>query len=312
MTTLTAMRGYSGSGKSTRAAEIAKETGAVVVNRDLLRLMLLGSYWTGKKLDEDRVTLAEETQVESFLRNGTNVCVDSTHINPSYLRKWARMATRLGIDFTVVSCVADVHDCIDRDYERGANGERAVGRNVILKQAKQWPMEKWPQIVAKPFDIVPVGEYDDQIPDAYLFDIDGTLAHMNGRSPYDYSQVKTDTVDETVRELAGVIYDLRNHMNFPWRPRVIIMSGRDDSCRQDTTEWLANNDIQWDEFYMRPANATDNHGNKLPDWMVKYALFDKYLRGRYNVRAVFDDRNQVVDMWRRLGLQCLQVAEGNF
>ena len=28
---------------------------------------------------------------------------------------------------------------------------------------------------------------------------------------------------------------------------------------------------------------------------------------------VFDDRNQVVDMWRNgLGLQCFQVADGNF
>ena len=60
MPKLWAMRGYSAAGKSTRAAEIAKENDAVIVNRDLLRLMLLGSYWTGEKVDEDRVTIAEE------------------------------------------------------------------------------------------------------------------------------------------------------------------------------------------------------------------------------------------------------------
>ena len=30
------------------------------------------------------------------------------------------------------------------------------------------------------------------------------------------------------------------------------------------------------------------------------------------VDMVFDDRNQVVDMWRKNGLTCFQVADGNF
>ena len=31
-----------------------------------------------------------------------------------------------------------------------------------------------------------------------------------------------------------------------------------------------------------------------------------------NVLFILDDRNGVVEMWRSLGLKCLQVAEGNF
>lgn len=34
--------------------------------------------------------------------------------------------------------------------------------------------------------------------------------------------------------------------------------------------------------------------------------------GEVDVTAVFDDRNQVVDMWRGMGLRCYQVAPGNF
>ena len=30
------------------------------------------------------------------------------------------------------------------------------------------------------------------------------------------------------------------------------------------------------------------------------------------VDMVFDDRNQVVDMWRKNGLTCFQVADGDF
>ena len=31
-----------------------------------------------------------------------------------------------------------------------------------------------------------------------------------------------------------------------------------------------------------------------------------------NVEMVFDDRQKVVDMWREIGLTCMQVAPGNF
>jgi hypothetical protein len=31
-----------------------------------------------------------------------------------------------------------------------------------------------------------------------------------------------------------------------------------------------------------------------------------------NVAMVFDDRQQVVDMWRSNGLTCFQVADGDF
>lgn len=36
---------------------------------------------------------------------------------------------------------------------------------------------------------------------AIIVDIDGTLAHMTGRSPYDYSQVHTDEIDEVILDI---------------------------------------------------------------------------------------------------------------
>jgi hypothetical protein len=41
-------------------------------------------------------------------------------------------------------------------------------------------------------------------------------------------------------------------------------------------------------------------------------LFEENMRGKYYIEYVLDDRNQVVDMWRSIGLICLQVAEGDF
>lgn len=303
--TLTAMRGYPGSGKSTRAKQIAAKTGAVVVCRDDLRKMLHDSYFTGVKEREDEVTIAERAAVSNFLKNGVSVVVDATHLEPSYLRKWAKMSAQYGAKFERVDVKTDPQECKNLDQQRGMRGGRWVGYDVIDRMAKRHPIKNWPDIQAPPtFTPEPV-EWVPGLPEAIIVDIDGTVAHMAGRSPYDYTQVHTDTVDEHVTWLV-------NRIAGGSGARVLFVSGRDDSCREETAKWLDNHKIYWDELHMRPTGAKDERGNKLPDYLVKYTLFNENIRGKYNVRFVLDDRNQVVDLWRALGLKCLQVQPGDF
>ena len=161
--------------------------------------------------------------------------------------------------------------------------------------------------------MVEPAEWIKGLPEAIIVDIDGTLAHIpaGGRSPYDYSRVHEDIIDETVRAITWMWTDDPNHESEE-RRHVLIVSGRDDSCREATRKWLAINDVFCDRLWMRPAGAVDIHGGKLPDYVVKYNLFNEHIRGKYNIRFVLDDRDQVVDVWRRLGLKCLQVAPGDF
>jgi hypothetical protein len=176
-----------------------------------------------------------------------------------------------------------------------------VGAKVIDRIAKRWPIEKWP--VVEPYGPV-VEPYTPAWPDrptAIIVDIDGTLAHNNGgRSPYDYTRVLEDDVDPDVRAL----------MKYHWDKGdvVIICSGRDNDCLEETQEWLIENGVKFDFLYMRPTVK----GQKDPDWVIKLAIFNEKIRHNYNVRFVLDDRQQVVQLWRRLGLKCWQVADGNF
>lgn len=312
--TLTAMRGYSGSGKSTKAREIATETDAVVVNRDYIRKMLLGEWWTGDKDDEDRVTVAETALVDAHLRAGTSVVVDATHLHAPFLRKWARLAAKRGADFEVVDVHCDVAECQRRVYERwsremGSDSARYIDPKVVDQQAKRWPAAKWPEIKAPPpFIVEPIDKRElDGLPIAIIVDIDGTVAHHEGnRSPFDYSRVLTDKPDHTIIQL---VRDWKfNHPN----GNVLFVSGRDNTCYHDTEKWLQYHQVPVDWLFMRPADAKDVHGGKLPDYVVKYDLFNFHIRDRFNVKFVLDDRDQVVDVWRRLGLKCLQVAPGDF
>ena len=84
-----------------------------------------------------------------------------------------------------------------------------------------------------------------------------------------------------------------------------ILSGRSDATHQATLDWLNRNNVTFDHLVMRPQNHLF-----MPDNDLKQMWLDSI--GVDNVAMVFDDRNQVVDMWRSNGLTTFQVADGDF
>lgn len=132
----------------------------------------------------------------------------------------------------------------------------------------------------------------------YIFDIDGTLALRGDRGPFDWKKVGRD---EPNIPITTILYYLNQSLNVA----IVIFSGRDSICRSHTKRWLWKHGINWDTLMMRPK------GDNRKDSIVKREMYEK-IKNKYHVLAVFDDRNQVVEMWRSLGLTCLQVAEGNF
>jgi len=80
-----------------------------------------------------------------------------------------------------------------------------------------------------------------------------------------------------------------------------------DSSQPQTERWLAKHNVPYDMLIMR------KHTDTRKDSIIKKEIFDEHIKGKYFVRFVLDDRNQVVDMWRQdLGLPCLQVYYGDF
>ena len=127
-----------------------------------------------------------------------------------------------------------------------------------------------------------------------MVDIDGTLAHMKDRSPFDWHRVGADKVDMAI---ASITQKYKT---------VILLSGRDGVCRPETEQWLKDNDVNYSKLFMRTT------GDNTPDEIVKWDIYQKEVAPNYDILFVLDDRNKVVKMWRENGLKCLQVAEGDF
>jgi predicted kinase len=295
--TLTITRGLPGSGKTTWAKA---QPGAVRVNRDDLRRMLHGGL-LGVGWAETQVTVAQRAQVEALLRAGVSVICDDTNLRAKVCRELGELGLRCGAnvvfrDFTDVS----LEECLRRDATRPEDEQ--VGEDVIRGMCQRYlsgrslPLPV-PELTPPKAD----ARYTPApgAPSAVLVDIDGTVALMNGRSPYDMSRVRHDTPNHAVISAVRAMHAA----GF----LIVYCSGRTDDCRDDTQDWLDRHvGVPYEALFMR------EYGDQRRDSIVKAEIFDREIRGRYHVVAVFDDRDQVVRMWRSLGLTVFQVAEGNF
>lgn len=134
---------------------------------------------------------------------------------------------------------------------------------------------------------------------AIIVDMDGTLALKGDRSPFDYSKVDQDDLNEPI---ALIVKAYKENV----KGLVIILSGRESSCLEMTEGWLKKYNIPVDKMYMRKI------GDHRKDSIIKKELYDANIKPYYKIDFVLDDRNQVVDFWRSQGLTCLQVAPGDF
>lgn len=312
MSTMIIMRGLQASGKSTWArAWVAKSPGTRArLNRDDLRLMMHDGTWLGGETESQIVTV-ETMSAQMLLESGKDVVIDDTNLSAKTVKMFMAIAAEAGAevefqDFTNM----DVEECIRRDRLRydGANFSGCVGEEVIRKtyqryiKGRPYPLPV-PELNAKaPVPVEPYVEYP-QLPWAILVDMDGTMAKLNGRSAYDETRVSEDLPNPAViRAMVNA------HL---YGDRIIVMSGRTQGCMQETLEWIAQHvsipfDVPIEGLHMR------SEGDSRADSIVKSELFDKYVRGKYNISFVLDDRDSVVKLWRSMGLTCFQVDYGNF
>jgi hypothetical protein len=135
---------------------------------------------------------------------------------------------------------------------------------------------------------------------AWLVDIDGTMTlGPHQRGPFEWDKVGNDQPNGPVMRLVRALY----YDGY----EIVFVSGRSEECRGRTENWL------WQYFLHRKFEIfMRSAGDYRKDAIIKQEIFDAHIRDNYWVQGVLDDRQQVVDMWREMGLTCLQVAPGDF
>lgn len=294
--TLTILVGCPASGKSTFAEWIVKtEPKTMRVSRDEIRASQFATFL--EQDSESMISKMINEQVKILLQNGWNVLLDNCHTKSEYIDAHIKQFGSLAnIDFKV----------FDIPFEeliiRNAKRTRKVPKKVIEKMFQQL------QHLKTKFNFAPIRkvsknlEYTTQnqtLPKAIICDLDGTLALMNGRNPFDASRCDEDLLNNPVANV------LINYKNLGYK--IILLSGREDKYEAPTLRFLEIHKIEFDVLLMR--KTADNR----KDSIIKKEIFDAEIRDKYFVEFILDDRNQVVDLWRNeLQLPCFQVYYGNF
>jgi len=140
-----------------------------------------------------------------------------------------------------------------------------------------------------------------------IFDIDGTIADNTHRQHYvagkkkDWKGFLSEMDhDEPIQSIITLIQIIHRDSH-PLRARVMLVTGRPEYYRPTTFSWLTKHKIFYDQLLMR------KDGDHREDWLVKEDIL-KELIERFGAKPIFvvDDRQQVVDMWRRHKITCLQ------
>ena len=136
----------------------------------------------------------------------------------------------------------------------------------------------------------------NNLPQIYLCDIDGTLScHKKNRSPYDESKVYSDKTLPTVEIIRSLIKCGHN---------IVFFSGRTEKCREDSSRWIFDHIGCVPDLHMRHIGDTRN------DAIIKKELYELYIKDKYEVLGVYDDRLRVCHMWYDLGLFVFNCNQG--
>lgn len=284
--------GASNSGKTTFANELLKngEGNIIDLNRDTIRQ---AHFTENNRLADYKFTKAKEKSVTSYLysaalsavEDNDHIIVSDTNLSEKTRKTWIDFAKEHGYHVVIKTFDVPAHICIARSFKR----DYTVPPHVIKAQCKLM------RAYLGKYHYVP----DTSKPLAICVDVDGTLTDMTGiRGAYDWDKVHLDTPRKNIVNLVNMYA----RVGF----KILVLSGRDGICKEMTANHLKEMGVIFHKHYQRAVN------DPRCDTVVKEEIFREEIAPNFNVAFCLDDRNKVVDMWREIGLECLQVQEGAF
>ena len=316
--------GIPGSGKSTYAKQvIAKDpSNWVRINNDDLRAMMNGSVWSADY--EKIITDARNYLIRDAMKRGKNIIIDNLNLNRRHFEDVCKIAKSVNADVQVYekAFYIELEEALERNAQR--TGAARVPDDVVKKWwkdsgGKQFKfykprVEVYTQQMGHHNQQVEGPAYDPNLSEAIICDLDGTLALIHNRSPYDAS-------DCDIKDLPNkpVIETVLAH--YKAGRKIIFCSGREDKFRPETIRFIEKYcqltvDSAHDRDFFPTVIQYQLHMRKTDDFrkdaIIKEEIYQEHIEGKFNVLLVLDDRDQVIQFWREKGLTCFQVAYGNF
>lgn len=244
---------------------------------------------------------------ENALKLKRNIIVDRMGFSKEQRTKYLKPAKALGYETQIIVLHESFKTCYDRIEKRTDHEtikDIATGRKVL-----GFFFSKYEKPTLDEADVVQFRYPAGNKPNAIICDLDGTLCNVEHRRHFvrregkkDWRSfflgLKDDTLNTWCAQILSKFKDYTTH--------IVLASGRSDEYEKLTREWLVNHSIEYDDLFMRSRNDSRQ------DYIVKEIILDFEILTRYTPVFFIDDRQQVIDLWRRRGYVALQCDIGNF
>lgn len=290
-------RGIQGSGKTTWARQWVEEDpeNRVRINNDDLRNML-GKYWVTSR--ENLVSSIKENMAEEAINRGYDIVVDNMNLNPKEVLFWKRMIEDANMDpdgykyeIEFKDFFIPLEECIRRDAMR----PNPIGEKVIRETWKRYKHFIQTTEVEKYVDNL--RKYTGK-PKCIVIDMDSTMCFNTTKRPWFGDGAAEGMINDIPNTgMCDMIRKLQEDFV------IIVATGRDTTQAEVTKQWLAKQGINPDEFYFR------TNGDFRKGVVVKKEQIEAILE-KYDIVAIFDDCEPIVQMYREMGLTVLQPNKG--
>ena len=143
-----------------------------------------------------------------------------------------------------------------------------------------------------------------------VFDIDGTLADCSHRLKYlqgdrkdwdSFFQPKLMLRDPLIQPVSHILQSIASHTN---SDDILLLTARPERTRKITVQWLEKHNLQncFSKLLMR------KEGDRRRDDIVKSELLISYVGAPEEILMIFEDREHIVKMWRKMGIHTLHCA----
>lgn len=295
--------GISGSGKTTYAKQWVEEnpTHRVRLNYDDLRCMF-GKYWVPER--EPLMKKVFHSALIEAMYDKYDIIIDNmSNLNPKHQQEYINLikdwnnenVNKYEIEFKLINTPVEV--CIERDSKR----EIPIGEKVIRQQWRKYRDYIICTSIKEMLSKQPLPNKD--LPDCIIVDMDATLCFNTEMRPF-FGQGAAENMIKDVPNIP--ICNLARNYCDAADCALIVITGRDESCREATMNWLDDHWLHPTKLLMRPE------GSFIGGSEQKRIIYENEIKDKYNVVFVLEDNSKVVKMYRDLGLTVLQPNEGKF
>lgn len=290
---------------------------------------LAKEYEINPSLEDQYIRISQDDQgkaghlqlFNAILNVDGNIIVDRMGFNKQQRKQYLELAKQAGYTTKIIVLHENQATCLERMLKR--EGHPTIQDEKSARSALHTFFTKYERPEPGEADEIEFRYPEGEKPSVVLCDLDGTLCNIDHRLHFVRGEGKKDwknfmynipgdSVNEWCRTILSLLFN--DYAGPHQGSQVVYCSGRGSEYRGQTKEWLNENNLL---IYCNDHDGNTHlymreRGDHRTDYIVKEIILDFEILTRFTPLFAIDDRTQVVQMWRRRGITCLQCAEGDF